>query len=238
MCFSPLSSSSSSSSSPPSPPPLVEPVKDLRFYHRRFKRQSSARRHAELQQNPQDLVDYHAVADRHEGDDFPRHRIQKELDSLPYRRVRRVIDLGCGRAHLATYFQHDPRFDFVSVDHVALPDVVVPVLESSMADLKTCEETEADHQFDVVVLCMALWGPEEDVRANVAEAYRLLRTNGELWIADTTRHATHERDHGPRGERIPAEVAGNRLREWVEAAGFVVECEWIETYCLFRARCV
>ena len=96
----------------------------------------------------------------------------------------RVIDLGCGVGSVAQRFQArrpDLRFYLVNISAAQLE--YAPEFPSYCGDF--CSVPEPDGSFDAVLFCFAIGYADRDTA--LAEAYRLLRPGGVLFIYDMVR---------------------------------------------------
>jgi superfamily II DNA or RNA helicase/SAM-dependent methyltransferase len=113
----------------------------------------------------------------------PLDRVIQEMSALRHRGTKTVADLGSGMGKLARRFKNSKKYLIKSLDYVALPDVP----ESYACDISRCEILEND-SVNIVVLCLALWGTNKE--ETLRSAYRVLETNGILYLVEPTRRWT------------------------------------------------
>jgi len=113
----------------------------------------------------------------------PLDRVIQEMSALRHRGTKTVADLGSGMGKLAQRFKNSKKYLIKSLDYVALPDVP----ESYACDISRCEILEND-SVNIVVLCLALWGTNKE--ETLRSAYRVLETNGILYLVEPTRRWT------------------------------------------------
>ena len=123
-------------------------------------------------ENRKEWHDYHALAEENEkgfGEDVPYRRIISYLEkTLPPRKKKTVVDMGCGLARVAKAFSGRKNIDFINIDHVACDESVVEG-DISHTGLD-------DGEADVAVLCLAMWGSNKE--EYIKEAYRILDAQG------------------------------------------------------------
>lgn len=111
---------------------------------------------------------------------IPRNQIIRELDKIKTKRPKQIIDMGCGMASISKHFIHDARFHFTNIDHVAINDTVqVGDISKLPFDNDSC---------DVCILSLAMWG--SNCKEYIQEAYRVLETNGTLYMIEPTKRWT------------------------------------------------
>ena len=123
-------------------------------------------------ENRKEWHDYHALAEENErgfGEDVPYRRIIAYLEkTLPPRKKKTVVDMGCGLARVAKAFSGRKNIDFINIDHVACDE---SVMEGDISHTGL-----GDGEADVAVLCLAMWGSNKE--EYIKEAYRILDTQG------------------------------------------------------------
>lgn len=149
-------------------------------YHNKFCKMRSENMAQYFQENPQEFIEYHRVRDEnfqtYDPVDWPYNRIIMELEKIKSNRRRSVIDMGCGTAKISAHFKDDRRFQFTNYDHVAINETV-QVCDISQMPLE-------DNLVDICVMSLCLWGPNKE--DSITEAYRVLDTNGTLYLIDST----------------------------------------------------
>ena len=187
-------------------------------FHNKFCKMRSDNLAQHFLQNPSDFAEYHRVRDEcfktFVAEDIPCNRIIAELDKIKTKKGgKHVIDMGCGTAKISEHFKEDPRFHFTNYDHVAINETV-EVCDISRIPLE--EDT-----VDICIMSLALWGSncEEYVR----EAFRVLETNGILYIIDSTKRWS---DEGVQD--------GDQLKQMLETNGFQITSLKIDKWCYFR----
>ena len=127
--------------------------------------------------------------------------------------------MGCGKADISEHFKADRRFQFINYDHVACNETV-EVCDISSVPLE-------DNSVEICILSMAMWG--HNCREYITEAYRILETNGTLYIIEPTKRWTpKDADNniidGAEGTDLIVELEKNNFR--------IVE-QSIEKFCMF-----
>ena len=174
-----------------------------------------------FQENPNDFVDYHRVRDEcfqtFEAEDIPCNRIILELDKIKTKKGgKQVVDMGCGTASISTNFKDDTRFQFTNYDHVAINNTV-QVCDISAMPLE-------DDSVDICIMSLALWG--SNCEEYLKEAYRVLETNGTLYIIDSTKRWSEE----------DGSQDANKLKQMLETNGFQIKEKdtRIDKWCYFK----
>jgi ubiquinone/menaquinone biosynthesis C-methylase UbiE len=127
--------------------------------------------------------------------------------------------MGCGKAQISQHFKDDSRFLFTNYDHIAFDESIVTACDIS----KTPEE---DDSVEIVILSLAMWG--SNCRSYIAEAFRILETNGTLYIMEPTKRWS-EMD----GYNIKPETAASKLRSLLTDNGFIIVKENIGKFSMF-----
>lgn len=146
----------------------------------RWNNARSSNTHNRLRGNPGEWADYHRRyrEARQHWPTVPAHVFADWLNERSDSRT--VADLGCGEMILADRVD---GHEVTGFDHVAIDDRVIAC---DIADLPV-----EDGTFDFAVLSLALMGSND--ADYLATAHRILKTDGQLWIAETaTRIGTDE----------------------------------------------
>ena len=186
--------------------------------HQKYKTMNSATLSQLFKDDSHLWSEYHAIAEQNEQsfpeDDIPRNRVIQELDKIKTKKGgKQVVDMGCGKAQIADYFKDDPRFHFINYDHIACSENV-SACDISQIPLE-------DDSVEICVLSLAMWG--SNCREYVAEAYRILESNGQLYIIEPTKRWT---DHD---KMNPAE----RLKMLLKENNFNITQENIDKFSFF-----
>lgn len=129
--------------------------------------------------------------------------------------------MGCGKAHIFKYFaaKSDPRFHFVNYDHVTKGDNVISQ-DISQTPLD-------DASAEIVVMSLAMWG--SNCHSYVREAYRILETGGQLYMAEATKRWSQKDDR----DIVISGSEGGLLRRLLEDTGFQVLSATIKKFSFF-----
>jgi hypothetical protein len=192
-------------------------------YHNKFCKMRSENMAQYFQENPQEFVEYHRVRDEnfqtYDPVDWPYNRIIMELEKIKSNRRRSVVDMGCGTAKISAHFKDDRRFQFTNYDHVAINETI-QVCDISHMPLE-------DNLVDICVMSLCLWGPNKD--QSVSEAYRVLDTNGTLYLIDSTMRWSNTDELG----NIVG-TAAQKLGELLLETGFKIVSHNVEDkFCMF-----
>jgi hypothetical protein len=195
---------------------------ELSVLHQRYKTLTSQNLQKEFQETPDLWHQYHAISEENEksfrDEDIPRNRIIQDMNGRPGKRSQIVVDMGCGRAHIAAHFANDSRFTFINYDHVSSSENIL-VQDISNTGLE-------DHSVEICILCLAMWG--SNCHDYVREAYRILESGGKLYMVEATKRWTSEATESEAGSP-PAE----KLKKLLEETGFQITKASIEKFCLF-----
>jgi ubiquinone/menaquinone biosynthesis C-methylase UbiE len=135
------------------------------------------------------------------------------------KRTKYVADMGCGKAQIANYFKNDNRFKFNNFDHVSLNENII-----------SCDISHTpldDDTINICILSLAMWG--SNCKEYIKEAYRLLESNGILYIIEPTkRWSEHDENN-----IIVREKEGNKLKILLEENNFKIIDENIKKFSLF-----
>jgi superfamily II DNA or RNA helicase/SAM-dependent methyltransferase len=146
---------------------------------------------------------------------IPRNYIIECLKEVDDYRKKKVVDMGCGMAQIAREFKGNEKFEFYSYDHI----------EDEELGVIRCDITRTPHQdssVDMCILCLAMWGDSSE--DYIAEANRILVTNGVLYVAEPTgKHSSDEKN-----------PSADMLKSKVEKYGFTIVEETIYKFCIFK----
>jgi ubiquinone/menaquinone biosynthesis C-methylase UbiE len=177
----------------------------------------------EFNSNPELWHQYHAIAETNEQsfpeDEIPRNRIIQQLNQIKTKRSKCVVDMGCGKAHIAQHFANDSRFVFKNYDHISM--------NNSVVSCDIASTPEEDDSVEICILSLAMWGSNcEDY---IKEAHRILESNGQLYIIEPTKRWSTKDEH----QNIIPGKEGIRMKELLEENGFVIKDQTIEKFCMF-----
>jgi superfamily II DNA or RNA helicase len=196
---------------------------ELSVLHQRYKTMNSQTLSKEFTENPESWFKYHARSEENEEsfpeDGIPRNRIIAELNKIQTKRTKSVVDMGCGKAQIAQHYKNDHRFQFINYDHI-----------SSNAAVTSCDISHTpldDNSVEICILSLAMWG--HNCKEYIAEASRILESNGELYIIEPTKRWTEEDEH----KNIIPGKKGDQLKEELEKNGFRIKKHDIEKFCFF-----
>jgi len=219
---------------------------ELSVLHQRYKTLTSANLAKEFAADPQLWIKYHAIAEQNEetfpDESIPRNVIISRLEKIKTRRTKSVIDLGCGRAHIAAHFAKDKRFEFTNYDHVADPAINVNADDAVSVSVSVCDISQLpleDDSMEIAILSLAMWG--SNCHDYVREAYRVLETRGWLYIIEPTKRWTtiadqtqdQDQDQNANAGSATELVAGDKLQVLLENTGFRVMEKMTEKFSLF-----
>jgi ubiquinone/menaquinone biosynthesis C-methylase UbiE len=181
--------------------------------------------HKEFNENPELWETYHEISEENEKlfpeNEIPRNRIMTELDKIKTKRSKSVVDMGCGKAHISKHFKKDKRFTFTNLDHYSSDDTITScdILNTGLEDDST----------EICILSLAMWG--SNCREYIEEAYRILETNGTLYIIEPTKRWSEKDELG----NITNEP-GMKLKNLLEENNFRINERNIEKFSLFICR--
>jgi superfamily II DNA or RNA helicase len=196
---------------------------EISTLHQHYKTLKSENLNREFKENPNLWHKYHEISETNEQsfpeDEIPRNRVIQELDKIKTKRTKRIVDMGCGKAQIAQYFQQDPRFRFINYDHISSNDTVI---SCDIANTPLEDET-----VEICILSLAMWG--SNCREYIQEANRILESNGQLYIIEPTKRWSEKDEHG---NIIPGKE-GSKLIALLEENGFRIARQSVEKFCLF-----
>ena len=196
---------------------------ELSTLHQRYKTLTSQNLRTEFHSNPELWHKYHEIAEVNEQsfpeDEIPRNRIIQEFNKIKTKRTKLVVDMGCGKADIAKYFDSDARFQFKNYDHIA-HDATVVSCDIANTPLE-------DDSVEICILSLAMWG--SNCREYIQEATRILESNGQLYIIEPTKRWS---DKDETGNIVPGKE-GMKLNRLLEENGFKIVEQSIEKFCMF-----
>jgi len=207
-----------------SPEQKRERVKrEISVLHQRYKTMNSKNLHQEFNNSPDIWHKYHQISEENEksfpDDDIPRNRVIQELNKIKTKRTKQVVDMGCGKAQIAEYFQTDNRFKFINYDHISSNDTIISC-DISNTPLE-------DDSVEICILSLAMWG--SNCREYIQEANRVLESGGKLYVVEPTKRWSEQDEQG----NIIAEKEGSKMKTLLEENGFKIVEQSIEKFCLF-----
>lgn len=156
---------------------------ELSQLHQKYKTLTSDHLREAFTENPSLWHTYHAISEENETSfpeqEIPRNRVIQELAKIKTKRTKIVVDMGCGKAHIARYFQ-DTRFKFINLDHVACDETVTAC---DISNTKLEEDS-----VEICILSLAMWG--SNCKDYLREAHRILESNGILYLIEPTKRWT------------------------------------------------
>ena len=141
---------------------------------------------------PQLWYEYHGISEENEksfpSEAIPRNQIIMELEKIKTKRTKKVVDMGCGPAHIARHFKNtqDTRFSITNYDHYASNEMV-----------ERCDISQLpleDDSVEICILSLAMMGSNN--KEYIQEAHRVLETNGILYIAEPTKRWSEKNERG------------------------------------------
>jgi ribosomal RNA-processing protein 8 len=197
----------------------------MEVLHQRYKTLSSTNLNKEFSDNSNLWNEYHEMSEQNEEsfpqEGIPRNRIIEELEKLKTKRTRTVVDMGCGRAQISKHFtdKNDTRFQFINYDHVSSNETVI-----------SCDISNTPLENDsveIVILSLAMWG--SNCRTYIAEAHRILESNGLLYIIEATKRWSEEDEN----HNLIQGEEGGKLKKVLIENHFQVSESKIEKFSLF-----
>ena len=191
--------------------------------HQRYKTLKSENLKKEFNENPELWHKYHAISEENEksfpNQDIPRNRVIQEIDELKFKKTKRIVDMGCGKAQISQYFNNDKRFEFINYDHISSNDTIISC-DISQIPLE-------DNEVDICILSLAMWG--SNCEEYIQEALRILESNGLLYIIEPTKRWSEKYENG----NIIKGKEGSKLTNLLENNGFQIKKQSVEKFCLF-----
>jgi ubiquinone/menaquinone biosynthesis C-methylase UbiE len=186
---------------------------ELSQLHQKYKTLTSEHLRQTFDETPSLWHTYHAISEENETSfpeqEIPRNRIIQELAKIKSKRTKLVVDMGCGKAHIARHFQ-DTRFKFINLDHVSCDETV------TACDISNTRLEE--DSVEICILSLAMWG--SNCKDYLREAHRILESNGILYLIEPTKRWT---------DVEPAD----KLIALLEENGFRIVQETIAKFALF-----
>lgn len=186
---------------------------ELSQLHQKYKTLTSDHLREAFTENPSLWHTYHAISEENETSfpeqEIPRNRIIQELAKIKSKRTKLVVDMGCGKAHIARHFQ-GTRFKFINLDHVACDETVTAC---DISNTKLEEDS-----VEICILSLAMWG--SNCKDYLREAHRILESNGILYLIEPTKRWT---------ETEPAD----KLSALLEESGFRIVEKTIAKFALY-----
>jgi ribosomal RNA-processing protein 8 len=215
----------------PSSKPLETPAmrklrvkSELSTLHQKYKTMKSSNLAEMFQTNPDLWHTYHETSENNEQSfdqsSIPRNRIISELNKVKTIRSKLVIDMGCGKAHIANHFATDRRFEFLNYDHISSSSTVT---QGDISHLPL-----EDNCANYCILSLAMWG--SNCQEYIIEAHRLLESNGRLFIIEPTKRWS---ETTPAGQVIDG-TQGTILIDLVTSCGFRIDEQHIDKFCMLK----
>jgi hypothetical protein len=189
------------------------PPSKIGTLHRTYHRMRSDNLHAKFKEDPQLWREYHAIRKEtfatYEPSSIPANQIIRKLEEYKTKRKKVVVDMGCGEAPIAHYFQdkNDTRFIFHNYDHQSGGDPLIQEVDISSLPLD-------DASVEIAIMSLALWGTDDNCTQYIKEAYRVLESGGKFYISDSTKKWSPE--------PLTPENGGELLRTLLTTNGFVI----------------
>jgi SAM-dependent methyltransferase len=197
----------------------------IALLHLKYHRMRSDNLHAKFKEDPQLWREYHDTRKdtfaKYDPPSIPSNQIIRKLEEYKTKRKKVVVDMGCGEAPIAHYFQDkkDNRFIFHNYDHQSGGDPLIQEVDISALPLE-------DASVEIAIMSLALWGTNENCTQYIKEAYRVLESGGKFYISDSTKKWSPE--------QLTRENGGELLRTMLTKNGFVIRDENIGSpFCLF-----
>jgi cyclopropane fatty-acyl-phospholipid synthase-like methyltransferase len=198
--------------------------------HKTYRRMRSDTLHEKFKSEPQLWRDYHTIRNKNlasfDPASIPSNIIIRNLenDYMNLKRTKKVVDMGCGQAPIAHYFQNKTdkhqRFEFHNYDHQSGGDPMISEADISSLPLE-------DETIEIAIMSLALWGTSENCTQYIKEAYRVLEKGGgsRFYIIDCTNKWS-----------TTPENAGQLLRTLLTSNGFDIienKTDIGDKFCLF-----
>ncbi len=198
---------------------------ELSTLHQTYKTLTSTNLGKRFKTDPQLWHQYHEISGQNEEsfpeDEIPRNRIIAELNKIQTKRIKHVVDMGCGKAEISQHFKTDSRFKFTNYDHVAFDEDIVTSCDISMVP-------DEENTVDVVILSLAMWG--SNCHDYITEAYRILESGGTLFIIEATKRWSDKDGMF----NVVKGTEASKLRELLIEKGLRVIDERVEKFCMFK----
>ena len=205
----------------PNPQPRKETDKErhvrmksaISILHQKYKTMTSSNLFNMFKYDRNLWIDYHNISEENEKgfdeDAIPRNRIISELSKVKTKRPKVVVDMGCGKAHIAEYFKDNSLFEFYNYDHISVSSNVIEC-DISHVPLE-------DNMVDYCILSLAMWG--SNCQEYLQEAHRILDSNGKLYIIEPTKRWSEISESGI----VIEGTESCRLIDMLKETGFKVE---------------
>jgi len=202
------------------------PISKIATLHKTWLKMQAETLHKLFKENPTLHSEYHAERKRnfsqYDPSSIPSTQIIQKLEKITTKRVKVVVDMGCGEAPIAHHFQKkkDTRFTFHNYDHQTGGDPSIQEVDISSLPLE-------DNSVEIAIMSLALWGTSENHTQYIKEAYRVLESGGKFYISDSTKRWSPE--------QLTPENGGELLRTLLTTNGFNIINEDIGVpFCLFE----
>jgi len=151
---------------------------EISVLHQKYKSMNSQNLHKLFEEQPEDWTKYHKLAEANEEsfpeDEIPYKKIIAQLETIPGKRKKVVVDMGCGKARIHQAFKDNPRFTFHNFDHIACNELV------TAKDMKNTELD--DYSVDIVIFSLSMWG--SNCKEYITEAHKILDSGGKIYIIE------------------------------------------------------
>lgn len=213
----------------PTTPRHFPPPSAIGKLHKQYRPMRSDTLHEKFKADPKLWLDYHATREAnlasYDPASIPCNVIIQALEKIQTKRPKVVVDMGCGKAPIAHYFQtkNDKRFVFHNFDHQSGGDLMIT--EANIINLPL-----EDISVEIVIMSLVLsWGTQEDRIQYVKEAHRVLESGGKFYVIDTTKTWSPE--------TITPENGGELLQTLLEENGFKIISKDIGLpFCFFECN--
>ena len=199
---------------------------ELSELHKKYKTMNSKNLHQVFQENPEDWYNYHKISEENEESfptkEIPRNRIIEELNKIKTKRTKKVVDMGCGKAQIAEHFDNDSKYNFINYDHIKSNEII------TCCDIS--QTPEEDDSVEICILSLAMWG--SNCKEYIQEAYRILESNGTLFIIEPTKRWSEKDEQ----QNIISGTEACRLKNLLEENNFQILNQSIEKFSFFTCR--
>jgi hypothetical protein len=196
----------------------------LSTLHQKYKTMNSSNLNQLFKENQNDWNTYHEISEENEKtfpeNQIPRNQIIQELSKIKTKRTKIVVDMGCGKAQISTYFKDDSRFTFINYDHVSINQNTIISCDISKIPLE-------NNSVEICILSLAMWG--SNCKEYIYESNRILESNGKLYIIEPTKRWSEKDELG----NIIPNKEGQKLKILLEENGFKIVEQTIEKFTLF-----